>query len=81
MVVLRLPKIFNLRRDPFERADQNSNTYWDWMIDKAPQFYLGLATTAQFLQTFSEYPPSQKADSWSVEKLANQYMEQAENGR
>ena len=80
MVVLRLPKIFNLRRDPFERADQNSNTYWDWMIDKAPQLYLGLATTAQFLQTFAEFPPSQKPDSWSVEKLTKAYMDQAEKG-
>ena len=34
-VELRVPKIFNLRRDPFERADENSNTYWDWMIDHA----------------------------------------------
>jgi arylsulfatase len=34
-VPLRIPKIFNLRQDPFERADENSNTYWDWMIDHA----------------------------------------------
>jgi arylsulfatase len=80
-VVLRLPKIFHLRRDPFERADLNSNTYWDWMIDKAPQLYLGLATTAQFLQTFAEYPPSQTPDSWSVEKLTKTYLEQAEKAR
>ena len=32
-VPLRVPKIFNLRRDPFERADENSNTYWDWIFD------------------------------------------------
>ena len=36
LVKLRLPQIFNLRRDPFERASFNSNTYWDWMIDHAP---------------------------------------------
>jgi len=34
-VELRIPKFFNLRRDPFERADENSNTYYDWMIDHA----------------------------------------------
>jgi arylsulfatase len=34
-VRLRAPKIFHLRRDPFERADENSNTYWDWMISHA----------------------------------------------
>ncbi|NND58623.1 MAG: arylsulfatase [Xanthomonadales bacterium] len=78
VVVLRLPKIFNLRRDPFERADHNSNTYWDWMIDKAPYIYMGLATTGQFLQTFAEYPPSQKADSWSVDKLTERFLQEAE---
>ena len=36
MVNLRLAKLFNLERDPFERADHNSNTYWDWFIDRAP---------------------------------------------
>ena len=70
-VTLRLFKIFHLRRDPFERADHNSNTYWDWMIDKPPQGYLGLATVAQFLETFKEYPPSQRPDSWSIDKLTD----------
>ena len=71
----------NVVANPFERADHNSNTYWDWMIDKAPQLYLGLATTAQFLQTFAEYPPSQTPDSWSVEKLTRKFMQEAENDR
>jgi len=73
-VTLRMFKIFNLRRDPFERADQNSNTYWDWMIDKAAQGYLGLSVTSQFLMTFKEYPPSQKTDSWSIDKLTDRYL-------
>jgi arylsulfatase len=81
MVVLKFPKIFNLRRDPFERADLNSNTYWDWLISKAPYIYLGLATTAQFLQTFQEFPPSQRADSWSIDKLTERFLQQAEDGR
>ena len=74
-VTLRMPKIFNLRRDPFERADHNSNTYWDWMIDKAAQFYLGTATTAMYLQTFEAYPASQKPDSWSIDKLTDKYLD------
>ena len=73
-VTLRLPKIFHLRRDPYERADHNSNTYWDWFLDKAPQMYRGLAVTTMFLQTLEEYPPSQKADSWSVDKLTEAYL-------
>ena len=75
-VTLRLPKIFNLRRDPFERADHNSNTYWDWVIDKAPRVYLGAAFTTQYLQTFREYPPSQRPDSWSIDKLTEQLLSQ-----
>jgi len=77
-VTLRMFKIFNLRRDPYERADHNSNTYWDWMIDKAPQGYLGLATTRQFLETFRQYPPSQKPDSWSIDKLTEQLFKDLE---
>ena len=73
-VTLRLFKLFNLRRDPYERADHNSNTYWDWVISKAAQGYLGLSVTAQFLQTFEQYPPSQKPDSWSIDKLTERYL-------
>ena len=68
-VTLRLPKLFHLRRDPFERADHNSNSYWDWYVDKAAQMYLGSAVMARFLETFRAYPPSQRADSWSIDKL------------
>ncbi|MEM1403249.1 MAG: arylsulfatase [Pseudomonadota bacterium] len=73
-VTLRMFKLFHLRRDPFERADLNSNTYWDWMIDKAPWGYAGSAATAQFLMTFGEYPPSQRPDSWSVDKLTERFL-------
>lgn len=73
-VTLRMFKIFHLRRDPFERADLNSNTYWDWVIDKAPQAYLGSAVTSLYLQTFAKYPPSQKPDSWSIDKLTERYL-------
>jgi len=73
-VILRVPKIFNLRRDPFERADHNSNTYWDWMIDKAGQMYLAGAVTSMYLQTFAEFPPSQSPDSWSIDKLTDRYL-------
>jgi arylsulfatase A-like enzyme len=73
-VTLRMFKIFNLRRDPYERADHNSNTYWDWMIDKAPQGYLALSKTAEFLATFKQYPPSQKPDSWSIDRLTERML-------
>jgi arylsulfatase len=73
-VTLRLFKIFHLRRDPFERADLNSNTYWDWVIDKAPQGYLGGAAMTQYLQTFGKYPASQKPDSWSIDAMTDRYL-------
>jgi arylsulfatase A-like enzyme len=77
-VTLRLPKLFNLRRDPFERADHNSNTYWDWVIDKAAWTYMGTAAMTQFLMTLEEYPPSQRPDSWSIDKLTDKYLKQLE---
>ena len=46
LVKLRVPHIVHLRRDPFERADFNSNTYWDWMVDHVPQMYLMQAVVA-----------------------------------
>jgi len=72
MVTLRAPKLFNLRRDPFERADENSNSYWEWMQQRAPVIYKGLALTSQYLQTFQQYPPSQRASSWSIDALTEQ---------
>ena len=66
-VSLRVPKLFNLRTDPFERADVTSNTYYDWILDNA---YIVLAATAvvtQFLQTFKEFPPRQEAASFTID--------------
>jgi len=73
--MLRMPKIFNLRRDPFEKAELNSNTYYDWMISKAFYIYKGLSTTGQFLSTFKEYPPSQPPGSWAVEALYKRFIQ------
>lgn len=66
---LRVPKMFDLRADPYERADVTSNTYWDWVLDHA--FLLGpaQAQVGQFLATFKEFPPAQRPDSFSIDKL------------
>jgi arylsulfatase len=69
MVKLRLPHIFNLRRDPFERADFNSNTYWDWMVDHAPQLYQVQAVVAGQIENFVKYPPRQKAASFNLDDV------------
>src|SRR5271156_3225869 len=57
LVKLRVPLIYTLRRDPFERADFNSNTYFDWMVDHVPQLYLMQATVAEQIENFVKYPP------------------------
>jgi arylsulfatase len=44
------------------------------MIDKAAQFYLGSATVGMYLQTFEEFPPSQRPDSWAIDKLTERYL-------
>jgi arylsulfatase A-like enzyme len=66
---LRVPKIFNLLTDPYERADITSNTYWDWMLDHAFMLVPAQAIAGEFLATFKEYPPRQKAASFSLENV------------
>ncbi|OBT09070.1 arylsulfatase [Shewanella sp. UCD-FRSSP16_17] len=68
-VELRLPKIFNLRMDPYETADRTSNTYYDWLLDRAFLLVPAQAYVAQFLETFKEYPPRQKAASFSLKQV------------
>jgi len=66
---LRLPKLFNLRMDPYERADVTSNTYYDWLIDHAYLVVPTQAYVARFLATFKDFPPRQKAASFNVEQV------------
>ncbi|PRY22615.1 arylsulfatase [Aliiruegeria haliotis] len=66
---LRIPLIFNLRRDPYERAYRTSNTYYDWMLDRAYMLVPAQAYVAQFLETFQEFPPRQEAASFSLDKV------------
>jgi arylsulfatase len=71
---LRVPKIFNLRTDPYERADVTSNTYFDWMLDHIylivpAQFYV-----AEMLQTLVEFPPRQEPASFSLERVMEKLL-------
>jgi arylsulfatase A-like enzyme len=68
-VKLRMPKVFNLRRDPFERADENSNTYWDWVIDHAYMLYAMQAVVGAQIANFVKYPPRQKAASFNLDAV------------
>ncbi len=68
---LRIPKLFNLVTDPYERADVTSNTYWDWYLDHVFLLLPAQDYIANFLATFEEFPPRQKAASFTI----NQVME------
>ena len=68
-VKLRVPKIFNLRQDPFERADENSNTYFDWVIDHAFLIYGMQALVAGQIEEFKKFPPRQKPASFNLDAV------------
>ena len=72
---LRLPLIFNLRRDPLERANLTSNTYYDWMIDRAYLLVPAQTYVGKFLATFKDYPPRQEAASFALDKVMEKLTE------
>ena len=67
---LRIPKIFNLRTDPYEHADITSNTYWDWVLDHAFLLIPAQTLVAEFMETLRDFPPRQKAASFTVSDAA-----------
>jgi arylsulfatase len=77
---LRVPKLFNLRSDPYERADITSNTYYDWfMSDGAGVFIAAPPVVGAFLATFKEYPPSQRPSSFSIDQLVEKMQRSFES--
>ena len=80
LVHLRLPVLFNLRRDPFEKSQHNSNTYHDWMIDRAFVWIPLQGIASKFLLAMKEFPPSQKPGDWSLESLEKQIKEMTVGG-
>jgi arylsulfatase len=74
---LRVPKIFNLRTDPFERADITSNTYYDWLMDHVYLLVPAQAYIGEFLATFAEYPQRQKAASFNLDDVLRRLQEGA----
>ena len=65
----RLPWLFNLRTDPYERASITSNTYWDWYLDHVFLLVPAQAYVGQFLKTFEEFPPRQKAATFTINRV------------
>lgn len=79
-VELRVPKIFNLKTDPYERADRTSNTYYDWLLDHVYLLVPAQSLVADFLGTFAEFPPRQKASSFSIDQVMEK-MEKAQTAQ
>ena len=74
-VVLRAPMLFNLRTDPYERANLTSNTYYDWYIDRVFLLVPAQRIVGQFLATFQEYPPRQRAASFTVDQVMEKLLQ------
>jgi len=79
-VDLRLPKVFNLRRDPFERADENSNSYWNWMVEHAFVIYPMQALAGEQLQSFLEFPPRQEPGAFNLDGVIAKMQEATGGG-
>jgi arylsulfatase A-like enzyme len=76
---LRIPKLFDLRSDPYERADITSNTYYDWLMsDGAGVFVAAPAVVGKFLATFKDYPPSQRPSSFSIDQIVEKMQKSFE---
>jgi arylsulfatase len=74
MVPLRAPKLFNLRSDPFERAEHEAGDYVRWFIEHAFLLVPAQSIVGQQLQTFREFPPRQKAGSFSIDQAMDMLM-------
>ena len=77
---LRAPLLTNLRRDPFEKAQHASNTYWDWYMSRIYVIVPIQGLAAKFLQSMQDYPPSQTAGSFNLKKVEEQ-LRSAAGGR
>ncbi|AKU90949.1 arylsulfatase [Vulgatibacter incomptus] len=78
-VALRIPKLYNLRTDPFERADTTSNSYWDWYLSKSYLIMAAQSVVGRFLETFEKFPPRQKAASFTIDQVMEK-MERSISG-
>ena len=69
---LRVPLLFNLRRDPFEKAQHNANLYEDWFLSRPYVIVPIQGLAAQFLKSMQDYPPSQTPGSFNLSKIEEQ---------
>ena len=72
LVKTRIPWLYNLRTDPYERATITSNSYWEWWLDHAFLLVPAQGYIGKFMQTFKEFPPRQKAASFTIDQIMEQ---------
>jgi arylsulfatase len=81
MVPLRMPRLYNLRSDPFERAENEAIGYAQWFFDRMFAFVPAQTIVKEFMQTFVEFPPRQKPASFSIEQADEQITQALTGGR
>jgi arylsulfatase len=74
LVVLRFPKLFNLRSDPFERAPEDGMDYRRWRMERAFMLAPAGAIVGQWLQSFKEFPPRSKPGSFNLSEVMDKVM-------
>jgi arylsulfatase len=74
---LRLPKLFNLRTDPFERADQTSNTYYNWFLEHDYILFASWTIVDKWAETFKEFPPIQRPNTFTIDDALRMLSEAA----
>ena len=72
---LRLPKLFNLRTDPYEFAYTTSNTYWDWVFQNGYLVFAAQIAASKFADTFKEFPPVQKPNTFTIDDALKKMQE------
>ncbi len=80
-VELRMPLLFNLRRDPFEKSQHNSNTFHDWSIDRGYALAPMQMIATRFLMTLKDFPPSQAPGDWSLQSLEKRIKRMNSEGK
>jgi arylsulfatase len=78
---LRLPKLFNLRTDPYERADQTSNTYYDWFLKHDYILFAAWTIVDKWAETFKEFPPIQRPNTFTIDDALRMLSEAASGGK
>ena len=77
----RRKQLFNLRTDPYERADTTSNTYYNWFLYHAYMLYGSWAVMDKWAATFKEFPPVQKPNSFTIDEALHMLTESAGGGK